>query len=597
MKATSNSCKTTAESHPGVPLIAHLKAVGRGCLQMAQTNTTNFGVSQQTKEMLLYTCGAFHDLGKATAYFQCYLLDPKGIHTQLKNHALPSAVFVFFATKQLLAKIPEAGKQQSYFLAAMCFLVVKRHHGHLRNFKNEIALGDKRDDLLKQYAAIDPGMAQEIIDACLDQYHIRILWSDFLAWFCSDSFEKEFGFEYLDFESDEFNSWDDTRKMSAYYLFLWMFSVLLNADKSDVILAGANPAIGIPSFDYLRKYREKNGFDRPVSNIDCWKNEAYIATIASLGKTFHPEKRLYSITLPTGLGKTLTSLGVALQLKTLAKLHTGRIIYTIPFTSVIDQTFQVFEKVFEYPDNTLLLKHHHLAEPMYKESEDSVRDQNEGHYLIETWQSAVIVTTFVQLLECLITNNKSKLLKLPSIADSVIVLDEVQQVPYQIWQVVRRSFLTIAENLNCYFILMSATQPLIFDPHHEIKELVPNKEKYFSLFNRTKIVNKLSESIPLSDFIDDIVKYSDDNPSKDILVILNTKRIALECFRQLRSRLLNPGNLRYLTTLITPLERKVIIEEIKNRPSRERFICRKYSTHRGWGGYVGRYHFSGIGTV
>lgn len=560
------------ESHPGVPLLTHLKAVSLRCLQIARSNKTNFGFSQQTKETLLYICGAFHDIAKATSYFQAYLKSPKAEHSRLKNHALPSAIFVFFVVKQLLGKLPLSEQKTSCFLAAICFVVVKRHHGHLGNFKNEITIGDKRDALLKQYAAINPEVAQDIIDACLEGHDLRIKWRDFLVWFHSDSFDKELAFEYLDFELDEFNYWNDEQKSSAYYLSLWMFSVLLNSDKSDVILAGANPMLPVPSLDYLQNYRNENRFNAPMSEIDERKNEAYFSTIDFLENTFHPEKRLYSITLPTGFGKTLTSLGVALKLKTLAELDGGRIIITIPFTSIIDQTFQVYEKVFGYPDNTFLLKHHHLADPKYKEGEDSVRTENEGHFLIETWQSAIVVTTFVQLLECLITNNKSKLLKLPSISNSVILLDEVQQVPYHIWQTIRTSFFTIAENLNCYFILMSATQPLIFDPNKEIAELVPNKKRYFSNFNRTKIICKISKTIPLTEFIDDIIKYSEDNPKNDILIILNTKRVTLECFRELGTRLDPFNELRYLTTLITPYERKAIISEIKNRKSDKRYI-------------------------
>lgn len=172
------------------------------------------------------------------------------------------------------------------------------------------------------------------------------------------------------------------------------------------------------------------------------------------------------------MGKTLTSLGASLKLKELAKLKEGKIIIAIPFTSIIDQNYEVYREVFKNPENNLLLKHHHLAEPAYNEGEDSVRDTEESQYLIETWQSSVVVTTFVQLLECLITNNKTKLLKFSALSNSVIILDEVQQIPHPLWEVIRQAFFSIAEHLNCYIILMSATQPLIFKPKEEITELV-----------------------------------------------------------------------------------------------------------------------------
>ncbi|MFN2262049.1 MAG: DEAD/DEAH box helicase family protein, partial [Psychroflexus sp.] len=196
------------------------------------------------------------------------------------------------------------------------------------------------------------------------------------------------------------------------------------------------------------------GFNKSSTTINNLKNEAYFSVLKSLENKFEASNHFYSITLPTGLGKTLTSLGASLKLKKLANQKEGKIIIAIPFTSIIDQNYEVYREVFNDPDNSLLLKHHHLAEPKYKESEDAVRDSDESQYLIETWQSSVVVTTFVQLLECLITNNKTKLLKFSALSNSVIILDEVQQIPHPLWEVIRQAFFSIAEHLNCYIILM-----------------------------------------------------------------------------------------------------------------------------------------------
>ena len=560
------------ESHPGVPLINHLKAVALNCLKLAQKNTTDFGFSQKTKETLTYICGVFHDLGKATSYFQNYLKNPEAEHSSLKNHALPSAVFVFYVVQKYAETLESQEKKSCYFLASTCFTIVKRHHGHLGNFKNEISIGDKNDDLCKQYSSISHVEAQNIIDDCISGYNLNIDWIHFISWFESGGFERDANVAYLDFELDQFDNWGIQQKSSAYYFFLWMFSTLLHSDKSDVILAGDVPALLFPKVHSLDQYREKNGFDKPISQISQLKNDAYFSVLSQLKQKFDPNQKFYSITLPTGLGKTLTSLGAALTLKSMAKLKEGKIIIAIPFTSIIDQNFQVYEEVFNNPDGNTLLKHHHLAENKYKEGEDSVRSNDESQYLIETWQSSVVVTTFIQLLECLITNNKSKLLKFHSLSNSVILLDEVQQIPYQLWQAIRQAFFTIAEHLNCYVILMSATQPLIFRPSEEIRELVADYQKYFSFFNRTKLINKTAKPVSLEVFINDVLVYVKENPHKDILIILNTKRTTLTCFRELRKELPENSELFYLTTLITPYERKRIISEIKNRDPDKQYI-------------------------
>ena len=563
---------TSLNSHPGVPLIKHLQEVANNCQAVARNNTTDFSLSQRTKEILAYLCGAFHDLGKATSYFQNYL-KTKSDSSGLKNHALPSAVFVFYAVKKFSQSLSEEEQKKSTYLASLCFTVVRKHHGHLNNLDQEMSVEPKRSELRQQYAAMDSEAIQDLIDKLLKDYALNIRWNDFLAWFDSDDLLEEVECEFLDFYRDEYGEdWQAPQKAASYYLFLWLFGTLLYSDKSDVILAGAFPDIPIPTLAYLTQYREAKNYNNPSDEINRLKNEAFFSALDSTDHRFDPAQRFYSITLPTGLGKTLTSLGVALSIKEKAGLNDGKIIISIPFTSIIDQNFGVYDDVFGHPDNAFLLKHHHLASPLYKEGEDDVRDGDQSQHLIETWQSAIVVTTFVQLIECLVTNNKSKLLKFSALSNSVILLDEVQQIPYKYWTLIRQALFTVAEHLNCYFILMSATQPLIFHPEKEINELVTNYETYFSYFNRTRIINKTDRTVSLDEFIEDVIEYTEENPGKHVLIILNTKKVTLSCFESLKEHIDEDTEIRYLTTLITPFERKNIIDEIKNPKTGKRYV-------------------------
>ncbi|MDT0645712.1 CRISPR-associated helicase Cas3' [Zunongwangia sp. F260] len=561
------------ESHPGIPLVNHLKEVAKNCSRIANGNTTSFGFDKKVKADLLFICGFYHDLGKATSYFQNYLHNPDKPHNSLKNHSLPSAVFVFYVAQQYLK---ESGltKDERFLLSVICFIVVRRHHGNLGNFKTELGIEHFKEDLLKQFKSIDKEAIQEIIQVGNEKLEISVDWDNFVNWFENDGFNKETRFELIEFYTLNFQKkWENSKKSEAYYLFLWMFGALLFSDKSDVILAGKFPKIEQLDLKYLTAFREDKGFNKPSTSINNLKNEAYFSVIASLENKFEASIHFYSITLPTGLGKTLTSLGAALKLKELAKLKEGKIIIAIPFTSIIDQNYEVYREVFNDPNNSLLLKHHHLAEPSYKETEDAVRDSEESQYLIETWQSSVVVTTFVQLLECLITNNKTKLLKFSALSNSVIILDEVQQIPHPLWEIIRQAFFSIAEHLNCYIILMSATQPLIFKPEEEITELVENHQHYFSFFNRTRLVNKTKESISLDEFTEVIIEYCLDNHKKDVLIILNTKKTTLETYRNIYRSFENEENeIFYLTTLITPFERKKIIDKIKSEKNGKRQI-------------------------
>jgi|25_taG_2_1085351.scaffolds.fasta_scaffold00978_9 CRISPR-associated endonuclease/helicase Cas3 len=563
----------TIESHPGIPLVNHLSEVAKNCLKIANENTTDFGFDRKIKADLLFICGFYHDSGKATSYFQNYLKNPDKPHNSLKNHSLPSAVFVLYVAQKYLR---ESGltKDEKFLLSVICFIVVRRHHGNLGNFNIELGIDHFKEDLEKQFKSIDKEAIQEIIQIGNEKLEISVDWSNFVNWFEDDEFSKETRLELIAFYNLNFQKkWENPKKSKTYYLFLWMFGALLFSDKSDVILAGKFPEIQNLNLNYLTEFREDKGFNKSSTAINNLKNEAYFSVLKSLENQFETSKHFYSITLPTGLGKTLTSLGASLKLKELAKLKEGKIIIAIPFTSIIDQNYEVYREVFNDPDNSLLLKHHHLAEPKYKESEDAVRDSQESQYLIETWQSSVVVTTFVQLLECLITNNKTKLLKFSALSNSVIILDEVQQIPHPIWEVIRQAFFSIAEHLNCYIILMSATQPLIFKPEEEITELVENYQRYFSFFNRTRLVNKTKKSIPLDEFTEAILEYCLDNPKKDVLIILNTKKTTLETYRNIYKSLDKEENeIFYLTTLITPFERKKIIDKIKTEKNGKRKI-------------------------
>ncbi|TLF47034.1 CRISPR-associated helicase Cas3' [Maribacter aurantiacus] len=561
------------ESHPGVPLVKHLKEVAKNCSTIAIKNTTNFGFDKTIKSDLLYICGFYHDIGKATSYFQNYLRIPDEPHNSLKNHSLPSAVFVFYVAQEYL-KNSGLPVDLRFLLCVICFIVVRRHHGNLGDFKNELGINNFKEDLQKQYISIPKDAVQDIIEICNEKLNISVHWEDFIDWFEDDGFNKETRLNLVEFYNLNFKKkWGNSKKSETYYLFLWMFGCLLLSDKSDVILSGNFPEIKNLDLNYLVSFRKDNGFEKPSTTINNLKNDAYFSVIESIENKFAPINHFYSISLPTGLGKTLTSLGAALKLKELARLQEGKIIIAIPFTSIIDQNYEVYREVFNDPDTSLLLKHHHLAEPKYKESEDTVRDSQESQFLIETWQSSVVVTTFVQLLECLITNNKTKLLKFSALSNSVIILDEVQQIPHPLWEVIRQALFSIAEHLNCYIILMSATQPLIFKPEEEITELVKNHHYYFTFFNRTRLINKAKESISLDSFIELIIAFCLNNPEKDILIILNTKKSTLETYRNISTVFdSKKDEVFYLTTLITPYERKRIIEKIKAKKRDNRQI-------------------------
>ena len=574
--ATSYSYDFKLNSHPNKLLIEHLKEVtyfGVGLLE-SKILFRSRPEMKQILEDLMHLMGAYHDITKAISYFQHYLLSPTHEVIGPKSHALLSALFTKEAAREYLAKTSISEFEQT-LLAHFVFISVKRHHGSLRNFGDEVFIGNKSVELQEQIKVFDEAETPEIIAFFASKLNLKYNLEDFKKYIISKEYEKDMPDFFDDcIDADDFDTVSDLTKIEYFYINQLLFGTLLLSDKTDVILDAKerNAQKPILSTTLLEDFRIKTGFDKPKSKIDEIKNKAFLESVSNISKVFSAEKYIYSLTLPTGLGKTITSFGVAMELKKLLKTDNQRLIITIPFTSIIDQNFEVYEKILNSKDSNVLLKHHHLAEPIYKMEEDEL-NTNKSQFLIETWQSEVVVTTFVQLFNSIFSNDKSMIMKMPNLANSIIILDEIQTIPYKYWQLTNLVFKTLGKIYNCYFILMSATQPLIFIPDEEITEIVPDYKQYFGFFNRTKLFNCTQKSIKLADFCTKIGQYAEDNLQKDILIILNTKAHTKECFEKIKEMIdLETTNIYFLSTFITPFERKKIIEKIKEKNQRKRKI-------------------------
>ncbi|MEM8527967.1 MAG: CRISPR-associated helicase Cas3' [Bacteroidota bacterium] len=559
-------------SHPGKPLILHLQEVARFCATTIESKSFELEIEKEILRNLGFIQGAVHDIGKATRNFQTYIKSGGETIIRPKHHALISAYLAREIARHYLSdlELPDFDK---ILLPYFIFTSVKRHHGNVLNFNDELeTVRSKEEDLKILVDNFYEEEVQLILDELLAEIGLQYNWKDFKSYMRNlDEIFDEFSDFSIETLKEEFVKIPDLKKAEYFYLHHLFFSTLLYADKSDVKLGKEKQkrTSGF-NFDAIEKFRSQQGWDKvSEEEINNLKNQAYSEGLENLNKVFRPSQYLYSITLPTGLGKTITSLAIAMRLKKLLEHQNPRIIITIPFTSIIDQNYGVFDEIFKNPSSDLLLKHHHLAEPQYKsEEEDEVKSTEVSQFLIETWQSEIVVTTFVQLLEGIFTNHKGKLLKLPNLMNSIIILDEIQQIQYELWELIRAAFQVLGEKYNCYFILMSATQPLIFKPEKEIVEIIPNHKQYFNFFNRTKLVNKTNEVILLEDFSETVIQHHTNHPKDSILVILNTKKVTLNCFNTIKEQISSgSANLYFLTTLITPYERKTIIERIKNPPN------------------------------
>jgi len=520
-------------SHPDYLLKNHIEGVYEKGMKIFDSNKI-FEKDRALMRLILL----FHDFGKASRYFQDYI-DPckdKPV-SDLKNHAEFSAVWLFYYSQEVL--------RLSLLDSYLGFICVKKHHGDIENFRDNAHtdLGDK----LKQ------------ISESLDYEELNRIYSPYINadYMTHTNFIKNF--------STTNSIIKHTRKLqkeiqhSDYFRLNFLFSILLASDKGDAIWKEQIATKEENSINRSVVDNYKKIFNDRTSPIDGLRNEAYSEAERNLSNTTD----IFSLNLPTGSGKTINLLNIALKLR---QNQEQRIIYCLPFTSVIDQNAAVFEEILSYNGiavtSDILLKHHHLVDFYYsKNSEEYIQDKAE--FLIETWDSKLIITTFHQLLLTIFSSNNRMLKKFHSLANSVVILDEIQTVPYRYWFLINKVFSLLTKTLNVKIILGTATMPMIFDEtKNEIYELAKNKEMYFKSLNRIEInCSDLKFAQTIESFAEKLEGQISLDPESSRLVIVNTINSSLKLYQLLKEFL--DIDIVYLSTNILPNERLNRIKRLK----------------------------------
>lgn len=260
---------------------------------------------------------------------------------------------------------------------------------------------------------------------------------------------------------------------------------------------------------------------------------------------------LFTLTVPTGGGKTLASLGFALDHA--ARHGHRRIIYAIPFTSIIDQTAATFRALL----GDVVLEHHSAIDIEKRDPEG----RDKARLAMEDWAAPLVVTTNVQLFESLFAARPSRCRKLHNIAGSVIVLDEAQSLPRELLLPTLRMIDTLAAQYGCTVVLCTATQPA-FDSRQlkqglalEGRELAPDPVALAGHLRRARIVQGgVMEDAAL-------IEALRDTPQG--MVIVNSRKHALELFQAAQAEGLE--GLVHLTTRQYPAHRRRILADLRER--------------------------------
>ena len=262
---------------------------------------------------------------------------------------------------------------------------------------------------------------------------------------------------------------------------------------------------------------------------------------------------LYTLTVPTGGGKTIASLAFALSLA--AAAQKTRVIYVIPYTTIIDQNAAVFEEILGSEN---VVEHHAGVEYEVPEQGAASPSLYRKALATENWDAPVIVTTSVQFFESLYGNRSSRCRKLHNIADSVVIFDEAQMLPVSYLRPCVAAIAQLVQFYGVTAVLCTATQPALaplfaaYAPGLPLREICPPEAAKSGIFQRT-VLRQAGEQ--------EIGQLTERwNKAGQILCIVNRRATARQVYDAL-----NPEGRYCLTTLLCPVDRKRLLREIRDR--------------------------------
>lgn len=498
------------ESHPGRALEEHL--LNTACLAEKIARASLGGVPGN----LPATC-LLHDVAKAHPQFQKRVKTGKGQYA----HAEPSAYIAFIVTRDLIAAE-----------------VVYRHHTHARGKFTQEWYNLGYEDLSDTVAEVPLWPeGKEVLE--------KLRLSNITGWKDLIPSEDELD-DILDAAQDlilDEHKWLEFRNI---------YSLLIAADRMDAVSGGKVDFIP----PVLRVFPEK--VEQYLStlkgtSLSNWRNRVRGEVLQSA------EARLagpgvYTLTLPTGAGKTL--LGLELAMKIARRENKRAIFYVLPFISIVEQNSKVARSLLPR-----VQEDHYLAYGSDNENRKSSKDEDDDTRkkfiaLFRYWYEPVVVTTFVKLWEVLYSPRGNDAMSFHRLASAVVILDEPQSIPARLWKGFGATLNFLAQNLNVTFILMTATQPHIASGI----ELAPPALKMPESRYKVHFYRDKGSLERLEDLLG---KYG--FPSRSTLVVANTHRAVLEIYFLIKKLIPSSENIFFLSSWVTPHDRKITLDKVKTK--------------------------------
>lgn len=514
---------TSFLARPDETLRDHLKNVA----EMASSFASAFGGRTFAR-----TCGLLHDLGKYSKDFQDYLHRQMNGGNASRGETIHSVQGGLFALDHF-----DEGT------ADILMNVIASHHGELLDMlgsegrtaearaKKTTQHGKSVKDLYQE-ALTYPEAAQLV--SLIDELGLR------------DEFRKV----RQSIKEHRLESF-------GLHLFVRMvYSCLVDADRCDA--AGIDGRCSIPPWheinDALERRLASFANKKPLDSVRA-------DTSRQCKEAGARERGIYTLSVPTGGGKTLSSLRFAIRH---AQTHgLKRIIYVIPYLSIIDQTAKELRGIFGDKADEWMLEHHsNIVIPEMENDETSEARK----LLTERWDRPIIVTTMVRFMETVISNRASDLRRLHNMTESVIVFDEIQSLPLQCVYLFNMTVNFLCKMCGSSAVLCTATQPALANVNHRIQltsndRLVSLDADSLALFKRVRF--EFLTDTPKT--TDEVARFAADLvvEGKRVLVVMNTKKTAADVYRAGTTLLCTDVERYFLSTDLCAQHRKDNIARVK----------------------------------
>lgn len=486
-------------------VLAHLLRTALLCAQFA----AKFG-----EKALGYWVGLLHDIGKFTQAFQKRL---------------------FYGGKKVDHATAGAWESKAYLPISLCIM---GHHSGLPD------LGGRTDKGKPTYF----GRMNKAKSGQLEPY---------------DAWKEEV-------ELPQAPKMEPKTELELDFLIRMLYSCLTDADFLDTeafmsngqVERGGGEAISVLA-DKLDRYTA--GWFPPSNELNTQRC-AILRRCMEQGEDTRQMPGLYTLTVPTGGGKTVASLAFALHH---AKTHgLERVIYVIPYTSIIEQTADQFRKILGAEN---VLEHH--SGVTYETQDEATPETQRMARATENWDMPVVVTTAVQFFESIYSNRSSQCRKLHNLAKSVIIFDEAQMLPIPYLRPCVSAIAQLIGHFHATAVLCTATQPALnplfaaFLPGHTATELCPEGTCDETIFRRVTFQTEIEKEMSWEAVAEALTQLL------QVLCIVNTRKSA----KRLYDLLGDQEDTFHLSTLMTPTHRRAVLETVRGR-LKGRLPCRVVST-------------------